>query len=809
MFSFQGDFRRQRNINLGGSRRNDTSRSTAHAVLSKAHEDREKRELERRRQKAASTIQKFWRGRRDTAVWRQQMREHLDLAAVLRYRQVSLPNVYQALAHFSAYYDSRSADADTMCSILQLLFGSTDAGPHSQHILALVRESSSGLEDKWVVLVSRLLGQAIDTLASGHASFQANTDLVLSSVACTAAANNSGSTTETWSFGWLVLRRMVAAKNLYAFLARCISAGDYHHNHKASASKAAMALDLAMRPLTFAPMRELATPCFARQILAIPGLPNKIDVHGVTTLTRIDAEWTRIFGCIRDEMALQQQQQQSYTSSSADSVKLSLAAVNTIGNMTAFVSPRLSRSGAVTDFDLAFITACAACASAVPNCDLFAGKRSLVGTSHASRLVRAVDPLALKWLNNAMSAQILELLVRASCEGVGGSPSSGDVVAKSAQTLLLTFIQRWGQTMGRAALDSIFQSVDIRAVRWQNILCDKSFLERFAGPRTKLEFIKAHDLSSFQLLCEVLNRQLQAIGDDELFEKGMSLSLAEIKVVARACRNIAFALYWAQEESEDMVRIRDAAAALTRQLFIRNARHPFVDEEFWLIQPALLDMTSFADKVAEDPVFAADTNDVVEDGRTSPASSDSESGSDMDVEDDSTAPTARGARNSRFSWLTAAYSGLARSPLSRVDKSITTPRVAVLRNIPFVVPFSDRVRLFHALIKRDHTRLTAGQSFDLFSSMSPNHGPTARARVRRGHIFDDGFRALFPVLSGRPVKLPDSLEGGAPSSHRGESLVRPTFQARSQRRQMLDIDEFGQLIYESDGGDEDEDEDND
>ncbi|KAJ2492762.1 ubiquitin-protein ligase (E3) [Coemansia sp. RSA 2050] len=801
MFSFQGDFKRQRNINLGGTRRNDASRANAHAVLSKAHEDRERRELERRRQKAVTAIQRYWRGRRDAAIWRQQMRESLDLS-VLNCRLVSLPDVYQVLAHFSSYYDPRSTDTGTMRSILQLLFmakGDTATASSSQSVLSMVREgysSTSDVEqDKWVVLVSHLLGQAIDTLDSGHASFRDSTDLVLESVACAAAAYDS----KAWSFGWSVLYRMVMAKGLYAFLARCISGGD----SKSSAGNASAALGLAMRPLAFGPMRDLATPCFARWILAIPGLPNKIDVHGVTALTRIDTEWAQLFACIRDDM-LAKQQQQAFSSPSADGVGVSVAAINTIGNMAAFVSPRLSRSGPVTEFDSAFVAACAACASVIPGCDLFTAKRALVGNSKASRLVRAVDPQALKWLNNAISAQVLELLVRASCESTTSS-QGGDMTAKSAEALLLTFIQRWGQTVGRAALDSIFQSVDIRAVRWHNVLRDKGFVGRFAGPRTKVEHIKMHDLSRFQLVCEVLNRQLQAIGDDELFEKGMSLSIDDIKVVARASRNIAFALYWAQEDSEDMVRIRDTTAALTRQLFIRNARHPFVDEEFWLIQPTLLDMSSFADKVAEDPVFAADTYDAAEEGGASSAGSDSESDSDVHVDDGSggsAAPAALGARGSRFSWLTAAYSGLARSPLARIDRSITTPRVAVLRNIPFVVPFSDRVRLFHALVRRDRARLS-GQSLDLFSAMSPAHGPPARARVRRGSIFEDGFRALFPVLSGRLVKAQETSDDGTPSPR--ELLSRPAFRAGQQARQIVDIDEFGQLVYDGDADEDDDD----
>ncbi|KAJ1822855.1 ubiquitin-protein ligase (E3) [Coemansia sp. RSA 2675] len=797
MFSFQGDFKRQRNINLGGSRRNDAGRANANAVLSKAHEDRERRELERRQLKAVTTVQRCWRGRRDAAIWRQQMRESLDLSALSR-RPVSLPDAYQALAHFSSYYDPRSTDTSTMRSILQMLFRAkedVEAVSSGRSVLSMVRESSDVAQEKWVMLVSHLLGQAIDTLASGHALFRDSTDLMLDSVACAVTAYDS----KTWSFGWSVLYRMVVAKDLYAFLARCISGGDA----KSSTGKASVTLGLAIRPLAFSHMRDLAMPRFARWVLAIPGLPNKIDVHGVTALTRIGTEWIQLFACIRDEM-LAKQQQQAFSSSSANSVELSVAAINTIGNMTAFVSPRLSRAGPVTEFDSAFIAACAACASAIPSCDLFTAKRTLVGNSTASRLIRAVDPQALKWLNNAMSAQVVELLVRASCESAASS-QGGDMAAKSAEALLLTFIQRWGQTVGRAALDSIFQSVDIRAVRWDNVLRDKGFLERFAGPRTKVENIKLHDLSRFQLLCEVLNRQLQAIGDDELFDKGMSLSVDDIKVVARASRNIAFALYWTQEESEDMVRIRDATAALTRQLFIRNARHPFVDEEFWLIQPALLDMASFADKVAEDPVFAADTYDAGEEDGVSSAGSDSESDSDMDVDDDnggSAAPAAVGARNSRFSWLTAAYSGLARSPLSRVDRSITTPRVAVLRNIPFVVPFSDRVRLFHALIRRDRARLS-GQSLELFSAMSPNHGPPARARVRRGRIFEDGFRALFPVLSGRLVKAQEVSDDGTPSPR--EPLSRPAFRARQQARQIIDIDEFGQLVYDGDA-DEDDDE---
>ncbi|KAI8326365.1 hypothetical protein GQ54DRAFT_281661 [Martensiomyces pterosporus] len=70
------------------------------------------------------------------------------------------------------------------------------------------------------------------------------------------------------------------------------------------------------------------------------------------------------------------------------------------------------------------------------------------------------------------------------------------------------------------------------------------------------------------------------------------------------------------------------------------------------------------------------------------------------------------------------------------------PRIAVLRHIPFVVPFSDRVRLFHALINRDRSRLGVGSLGNITSSSPFGMHTAARATVRRGRIFDDGFRAL-------------------------------------------------------------------
>jgi hypothetical protein len=53
MFSFEGDYKRRRNIRLGGSHRVD-NRST---LIQQAQQQRQQREVERRRQQAAVQIQ--------------------------------------------------------------------------------------------------------------------------------------------------------------------------------------------------------------------------------------------------------------------------------------------------------------------------------------------------------------------------------------------------------------------------------------------------------------------------------------------------------------------------------------------------------------------------------------------------------------------------------------------------------------------------------------------------------------------------------------------------------------------------------
>ena len=72
-------------------------------------------------------------------------------------------------------------------------------------------------------------------------------------------------------------------------------------------------------------------------------------------------------------------------------------------------------------------------------------------------------------------------------------------------------------------------------------------------------------------------------------------------------------------------------------------------------------------------------------------------------------------------------------PFTRRSIAELSPRLGVLNNIPFAIPFEARVKIFRTFIENDRHSIGADvRSF---------HQRT-RATVRRGHVAEDGFDKL-------------------------------------------------------------------
>ncbi|KAI9287664.1 hypothetical protein BC943DRAFT_342170 [Umbelopsis sp. AD052] len=74
-----------------------------------------------------------------------------------------------------------------------------------------------------------------------------------------------------------------------------------------------------------------------------------------------------------------------------------------------------------------------------------------------------------------------------------------------------------------------------------------------------------------------------------------------------------------------------------------------------------------------------------------------------------------------------------------------SPHLGILNNIPFVLPFEDRVEVFRMFIRNDRRSLYGGMmqvpdDADVDFSFLP---PVARVTIRRDHVFEDGFTHLY------------------------------------------------------------------
>ena len=80
-------------------------------------------------------------------------------------------------------------------------------------------------------------------------------------------------------------------------------------------------------------------------------------------------------------------------------------------------------------------------------------------------------------------------------------------------------------------------------------------------------------------------------------------------------------------------------------------------------------------------------------------------------------------------------------PLSKRQVAYLSPRLGILNNIPFAIPFDVRVAIFRQFIDNDERNLGHGPDMFLYAT---------EATVRRGHIAEDGFDKLGEAnLKGR------------------------------------------------------------
>ncbi|PKI84585.1 hypothetical protein MVES_001753 [Malassezia vespertilionis] len=270
----------------------------------------------------------------------------------------------------------------------------------------------------------------------------------------------------------------------------------------------------------------------------------------------------------------------------------------------------------------------------------------------------------------------------------------------------------------------------------------------------------ARDWAIFTVLCALYSRTLMTMGDDEFYPSSKldaenaarnPLTLDELVTISSLLRNIAFTLYWHEDlqyhAEHDLLlpgarrrlpHLRAMITELLQQLHTRDSRRRFTPDAHWHML-SQQDLASFIESV-------------VWEERSLMASSEEE-GFNL-----------QSRRSATLSARTVAF---------------INPRLGVLNNIPFVIPFDVRVEIFRHFVRSDSERL--GISRDIYAWQSQR-----RVTIRRGAIAEDGMaqlNALGPHLKG-PLQIvfvdqwgmqEDGIDGGGVFKEFLTSLVQEVF----------------------------------
>lgn len=99
--------------------------------------------------------------------------------------------------------------------------------------------------------------------------------------------------------------------------------------------------------------------------------------------------------------------------------------------------------------------------------------------------------------------------------------------------------------------------------------------------------------------------------------------------------------------------------------------------------------------------------------------------------------------------------GIQTRQLSKFQLAQLSPRLGILNNIPFAIPFETRVRIFREFVYNDMVAHSAnGDNPSSFRSRGlPFGGYKTRIQVRRDTVAQDGFDKLAEADLKQPIEI--------------------------------------------------------
>ncbi|KAK3402194.1 hypothetical protein B0T20DRAFT_403743 [Sordaria brevicollis] len=191
----------------------------------------------------------------------------------------------------------------------------------------------------------------------------------------------------------------------------------------------------------------------------------------------------------------------------------------------------------------------------------------------------------------------------------------------------------------------------------------------------------------------------------------------------------------------EFTTLRDSATTAMRMLYERDSRRPFLPKHHWLMT-SKFDMESFYAAV------------ILEEQRQHELAN---AGDGDDSSDDD-----QGWGSSRYADMEKQRQKSREAARARF-LAMHSPKLEILRNMPFAIPFETRVQIFRYFIQLDKQRRRGGDGdADMWRArmMQTAVGRTNplgkhMAKIRRGRVFADALKALWDLGAGlkEPIQV--------------------------------------------------------
>lgn len=263
-------------------------------------------------------------------------------------------------------------------------------------------------------------------------------------------------------------------------------------------------------------------------------------------------------------------------------------------------------------------------------------------------------------------------------------------------------------------------------------------------------------------------------GSSRLRQNG--LSLEQLKPLTKFLKHVSFTIIYSSAElldpsfsiiqGVDYMAFKGIVTTTMRMLYDRDSRRPFLPKDHWLMT-SKFDMAAFQDAVVLENQRQHDLEEQ-EDGETEQESAEEDMDEDDTAFDEYRALSAAGLQRSQRARMELLRRRQNKAIRDRHLAQVG-PKLEILRNMPFIIPFEVRVKIFRQLVNLDKMRRRGGymdpdqwrqwvmQTSNDLDAQSGMPRSLARhyARIKRGQIFEDAMRQFYPLGDGlkEPIQI--------------------------------------------------------